>query len=149
LALFTCLSIAKLFGVTYAIDPIFITTLLTIIGYSINDTCVIFNHIREHMKAENTHNIQKVANTAVNKTLSRTLITSLTTFIPVFTLYCFAGAALELLAFSLLWGILWGTYSSVFLATPIACDLDKLFKKITKNNKGSKAAPAPQTKKHK
>ena len=134
-ALFACLAFAKFFGIVYEIDQIFISTILTVIGYSINDTVVIFDRIREKMKIFGTNVISVVANDAVNTTLSRTIITSFTTLLPVATLYIMGGIALEGLAFFLLFGIMIGTYSSIFIATPIANDVSNTIDYIRKQLK--------------
>ena len=129
LALFSCLAFAKLVGWRYDVDFAFILTILTVIGYSVNDTIVIFNTIRQKMMGKDILD-SETANAGINKTLSRTLITSLTTLIPVLVLFLFGGIALESLAFSLFFGILWGTYSSIFIATPLAHDVGLLQKKF-------------------
>ena len=126
LALFACMSFAKLFGHVYEIDQLFLSTILTVIGYSINDTVVIFNGLRKKMQQKGTRDVNLIANEAINATLSRTLITSFTTFLPIFILFVWGGIGLQALSFSLLCGILWGTYSSVFIAMPLGKDLNRL-----------------------
>ncbi|MEM9569585.1 MAG: protein translocase subunit SecF [Bacteroidota bacterium] len=133
-ALFACLALAKLFGVNYKITQGFITCTLTLIGYSINDTVIIFCRIREEKKNRAGRGIgdKESLNKSISLTLSRTIVTSITTFLPVMVLYFTGGIALEPMAFALGCGIIFGTYSSIFIATPIAYDMDKTSNFITK-----------------
>jgi len=94
--------------------------LLTIIGYSVNDTIVIFDRVRENVKAMRGDALTTVVNLSVNQTLSRTLITAGTTLLSVLSLYLFGGEALRGFAFTMLVGIVSGTYSTVFIASAIA-----------------------------
>ncbi|MGB0863835.1 MAG: protein translocase subunit SecDF [Saprospiraceae bacterium] len=105
------------------IDQVFIGAILTVIGYSINDTVVVFDRIREFVNAYTRKDKKEVFNLAVNNTISRTIITSLTTLFVVLILFLFGGGSIRGFAFALLVGILVGTYSSVFIATPIVYDL--------------------------
>ena len=118
-------SIANFFGFSYEVDQVFIAAILTIIGYSINDTVVVFDRIRETMGLKVGGNLIPLVNESINKTLSRTIITSMTTFIVVLVLFLFGGPSLGGFSFALLIGILVGTYSSVFVATPIMVELYK------------------------
>ncbi len=118
-------SIANFFGVSYEVDQVFIAAILTIIGYSINDTVVVFDRIRETMGLKVGGNLIPLVNESINKTLSRTIITSMTTFIVVLVLFLFGGPSLGGFSFALLIGILIGTYSSVFVATPIMVEFYK------------------------
>lgn len=97
-----------------------IAALLTIVGYSVNDTIVIFDRIREDLKMEKGKSYKEVANLAINQTLSRTLITSFTTLLPLVMLLIMGGGAVNDFALALFIGILVGTYSSIFIATPVA-----------------------------
>ncbi len=121
-------AIARLFGVAFEVDQIFIAAMLTIIGYSINDTVVVFDRIRENL-AEKPHekNIDTF-NQALNNTMSRTLMTSVTTLIVVFILLVFGGEVLRGFSFAIFIGIIVGTYSSIFIATPVVLDLSKNLK---------------------
>lgn len=92
---------------------------LTIVGYSLNDTIVIFDRIRENLKIDKKGSIFDVINRSVNQSLSRTLNTSLTTFIPVFILFLFGGPVLRGFSVALLIGVTVGTYSSMYIANPI------------------------------
>ncbi|MGB1205302.1 MAG: protein translocase subunit SecDF [Chitinophagales bacterium] len=105
------------------IDQTFIAALLTVIGYSINDTVVVFDRIREYLALNPKRNQNDVINDAINSTLSRTVVTSLTTLIVVLILFIFGGEVIRGMSFALLIGILVGTYSSIFVATPIVVDL--------------------------
>lgn len=116
-------SIANLLGLSFEIDQVFVAAILTIIGYSINDTVVVFDRIRENLGIKAGSERKAVFNEALNSTLSRTLITSLTTLVVVIVLFIFGGAVLKGFSFALLVGILVGTYSSVFVATPTVIDL--------------------------
>jgi preprotein translocase subunit SecF len=98
-----------------------VAALLTITGYSVNDTIVIFDRVRENMRTRMRRDpLEKVVNTAVNQTLSRTVITAGTTFLSVLSLFVFGGEVLEGFAFTMLVGIVSGTYSTVFIAAAIA-----------------------------
>lgn len=105
------------------IDQAFIAAILTVIGYSINDTVVVFDRIREYLGIYTNKEKDEILDSALNSTFSRTIITSLTTLIVVAILLVFGGATIKGFAFALLIGILVGTYSSIFVATPIVRDL--------------------------
>lgn len=97
-----------------------VAAILTITGYSVNDTIVIFDRVRENLKARRRDSLESVVNASVNETLSRTVITAGTTFLSVLALYLFGGEVLEGFAFTMLVGIISGTYSTVFIAAAIA-----------------------------
>lgn len=97
-----------------------VAAILTITGYSVNDTIVIFDRVRENLKSRRRDPLETVVNTSVNETLSRTIITAGTTFLSVLALYLFGGEVLEGFAFTMLVGIISGTYSTVFIAAAIA-----------------------------
>ena len=99
-----------------------IAALLTIVGYSINDTIVVFDRIREDLKLMRKDDFKTVLNASINQTLSRTVITSLTTLLVVIALFLFGGNVINDFAFVLLVGIIVGTYSSIFVASPILMD---------------------------
>lgn len=96
-----------------------IAALLTLVGYSMNDTIVIFDRIRENLKMSRRESLEAVMNRAVNQTLSRTVMTSGLTFLTVIALFLFGGPVLHGFSFALVCGIIVGTYSSVFIASPI------------------------------
>lgn len=122
-------AIANLVGISFEADQVFVAAILTIIGYSINDTVVVFDRIRENIGIKSGSEMFKVFNESLNSTISRTLITSVTTLIVVIVLFIFGGAVLQGFSFALMIGILVGTYSSIFIATPIVVDLDRQLNK--------------------
>ena len=99
-----------------------IAALLTIVGYSINDTIVVFDRIREDRRLMRKADRKTIINTSINQTLSRTLLTSLTTLLVVLALYLLGGEVINDFAFVLLVGVLVGTYSSIFIASPVLID---------------------------
>ena len=105
------------------IDQAFIAAILTIIGYSINDTVIIFDRIREYTTIHQKRNLKDNINDALNSTLARTVNTSGTTFVVLLTIFLFGGEVIRGFTFALLIGIIVGTYSSLFTASPIAFDL--------------------------
>jgi len=118
-------SIAGTFGASFEIDQVFIAAILTVIGYSINDTVIIYDRIRENVENRGSRHMLKVFNDSINETLSRTLITSFTTMIVVIVLLFFGGEVLRGFSFALFVGITVGTFSSIYIATPIVVDLMK------------------------
>jgi preprotein translocase subunit SecF len=96
-----------------------IAALLTLVGYSVNDTIVIFDRVRENLRQRRKEPFAKVLNDSINQTLTRTLITSGTTFLAVLCLFLFGGEVLRGFAFSLVIGIIVGTYSTIYVATPL------------------------------
>ena len=112
------------------IDQAFIAAILTVIGYSLNDTVVVFDRIREYINEHSSWDFGRIVNGALNSTLSRTLNTSLTTLVVLMAMFIFGADSLRGLLFALIVGVLVGTYSSVFIATPIMRDtLKRLDKK--------------------
>ena len=112
------------------IDQAFIAAILTVIGYSLNDTVVVFDRIREYISEHSSWEFDKIVNGALSSTLSRTLNTSLTTLVVLIAMFVFGADSLRGLLFALIIGVLVGTYSSVFIASPIMHDtLKKLDKK--------------------
>lgn len=105
------------------IDQAFIAAILTVIGYSINDTVIVFDRIRENLGLHPNKSQSEVINDSINRTFSRTTFTSLTTLFVVFGLFLFGGSSIKGFAFALLVGIVIGTYSSIFIATPLMIDL--------------------------
>ena len=117
------------------IDQAFIAALLTVIGYSINDTVVVFDRIREFLGTYLGKSKTEVINMAVNSTVSRTVITSITTLFVVAILFFFGGASIKGFAFALMIGIIVGTYSSIFVATPLVHDLTGEMKPLKSSSK--------------
>ena len=116
------------------IDQAFIAAILTVIGYSLNDTVVVFDRIREFLKGHPNKELKSTVNRALNSTLSRTLNTSLTTLIVLLAIFIFGGESIRGFMFALIVGVLVGTYSSVFIATPVMFDTQKRTKKRSQNN---------------
>jgi len=118
------------------IDQAFIAAILTVLGYSINDTVVVFDRIREYLKLHPKRKREQNVDEAINGTLRRTFSTSLSTFVVLLTIFLFGGATIRGFTFALLVGVVVGTYSSIFVATPIAYDFQKRVAKIVaKRNK--------------
>jgi len=107
------------------IDQAFVAAILTVIGYSINDTVVVFDRIRENLGIHKTSNQADQINESLNSTLSRTINTSMTTFIVLLIIFLFGGAAIKGFIFALMIGVIVGTYSSLCIATPILIDFSK------------------------
>ena len=110
---------------SYEIDLSIIAAFLTIVGYSLNDTIVVFDRIRENIPKHIKKTLEEVINVSLNQTLSRTVITSFTTLIVVMVLFYFGGEVIHLFAFALIVGVFIGTYSSMFIASPVIVMLDK------------------------
>ena len=126
------LIVLGIFSLTYKIMPFnmeinqaFIAAILTVIGYSLNDTVVVFDRIRENIAEQTQWKLNKVVDTALNSTLSRTLNTSLTTLLVLLAIFIFGGDSIRGFMFALIVGVIVGTYSSVFIATPVMFDTQK------------------------
>ncbi|MEH0155020.1 protein translocase subunit SecDF [Limibacter armeniacum] len=130
-------AIATLLGAPFEVDQVFVAAILTIVGYSINDTVVVFDHVREHLAENKGTSLKDTFNKAINNTLNRTLITSLTTLLVIVILLIFGGEVLRGFSFSMMVGILVGTYSSVFIASSIVYDTNKKFNVKTGDKKES------------
>ena len=113
------------------IDQAFIAAILTIIGYSVNDTVIVYDRIREYFGLYPDKEKNEVINMAINSTMSRTVITGITTLITVFLLWIFGSGSIKGFAFALVIGVIVGTYSSVFIASPVMSDLSKADIRIT------------------
>ena len=125
-ALITIGIFSLLYGIlpfTMDVDQSFIAAILTIIGYSINDKVVVFDRIREYQTLYPKRSIRDNINNAINSTLARTVNTSGTTFVVLLAIFLFGGEVIRGFIFALMFGVVIGTYSSVFVATPIAYDL--------------------------
>lgn len=107
------------------IDQHFIAAILTVIGFSMNDTVVVFDRIREYFRKRPGTDKKEVINSAINDTMSRTIMTSLTVFITLLVLFIFGGEVTRGFSFAMMIGVLTGTYSSIFVAAPVLVDLDK------------------------
>jgi preprotein translocase subunit SecF len=106
-----------LFSIDVNLDVL--AAILTLLGYSLNDTIIVFDRIREGITKSKNANLTEIINESITRTLARTTLTSLTTFFVVFTLFMFGGEIIHAFAFTLLVGIIVGTYSSIFVASPI------------------------------
>jgi preprotein translocase subunit SecF len=104
-----------------------LAALLTIVGYSLNDTIVVYDRIRENMRRTKTEAYEKVINLSINETMSRTILTSVTTLIVIVILFLLGGGVIHNFAFALLIGIVVGTYSSIFVASPVVIFLEQRF----------------------
>ena len=118
---FVTLGIFSIMG--YEISLPIIAAFLTIVGYSLNDTIVIFDRIRENIKSMKRLTYSEVIDKSINDSLSRTIVTSITTFIVVFILWLFGGEVINLFAFAMMVGVIVGTYSSIFIACPLVLRL--------------------------
>lgn len=127
---------ARALGLSYEMDQVFIASILTIIGFSINDTVVIYDRIREYLGNSPKSKLKDVINPALNDTFSRTIITSLTVLFVVVVLFIFGGETLRGFSFAMLVGVISGTYSTLFIATPLVLD-------ASSDDIQKPAAPAP------
>lgn len=115
----------KIMPFSMEVDQTFIAAILTVIGYSINDTVVVFDRIRETIKLYPKRDRYEVINDALNSTLARTFSTSLSTFIVVFIIFLLGGSTIQSFTFAILLGVIIGTYSTLFVATPIAYEIQR------------------------
>jgi SecD/SecF fusion protein len=107
------------------IDQHFIAAVLTVIGFSMNDTVIVFDRIREYFRKRPNESKETIINAAINDTISRTIMTSLTVFLTILILFIFGGEVTKGFAFAMMIGVVVGTYSSIFVAAPVLVDLDK------------------------
>ncbi|MFB0937756.1 MAG: protein translocase subunit SecDF [Urechidicola sp.] len=133
------LIVLSIFSIFYKFAPFdmeigqsFIAAILTVVGYSLNDTVVIFDRIREYAKEHSTWKYSKIVNSALSNTLGRTINTSITTLVVLSAIFLFGGDSIRGFMFALIIGVLVGTYSSLFIASPIMYDTSK---KLNKDNK--------------
>ena len=109
----------------YEISLAVFAALLTIVGYSLNDTIVIFDRVRENVKGLKSANFRSVINQSINESLSRTIVTSVTTFLVVLILFLVGGEVIHSFAFAMIVGVIVGTYSSIFVASPVVIKMAK------------------------
>ena len=109
-----------------------VAAVLTIVGYSMNDTVVIYDRIRENLSRFSSLNISEISNISINETLSRTVITSVTTLLALFSIFLLGGSILKGFSFAMIVGVIIGTYSSIFVAAPILKYLNVSYKTIEK-----------------
>lgn len=105
-----------------------LAAILTIIGYSVNNTIIILDRLRENIKFKTRETFENLINLSINQTLTRTIFTTLTTIFPILTLYFFGGIILSDFALALLLGMVVGTYSSIFISSPLLTEWNKIFK---------------------
>jgi preprotein translocase subunit SecF len=141
--IFVTVAFLGFFG--YELSLNVVAALLTITGYSVNDTIVIFDRVRENFGKMRREPLEQVVNTSVNQTLSRTVITAGTTFLSVLALYLFGGEVLEGFAFTMLVGIVSGTYSTIFIAAAIAIILSQRKAGVAAATSSAPAAAAKKT----
>ena len=116
-------------GLNLEIDITIVAAFMTLIGYSINDTVIVFDRIRENIKIHKTKPINEIINTSISQTMSRTVLTGGTTLMTVFVLLIFGGEVLRAFAFTLFFGIIIGTYSSIFVASALVYEYAIKYKK--------------------
>jgi len=116
----------------FEINLSIVAALLTIVGYSMNDTVVIFDRVRENLKKYSSKSINEISNLSINETLSRTIITSLTTLLALLSIFFFGGKILQGFSFAMILGVIFGTYSSIFIANPILIKLKVNQKSVLK-----------------
>ena len=119
----------------FEINLSIVAAVLTIVGYSMNDTVVIFDRVRENLKKYSDIKIFEITNISINETLSRTIITSVTTLLALLSIFIFGGAILKGFSFAMILGVLVGTYSSIYIANPILVRLNVSQKTILKEEK--------------
>ena len=127
------LGIFSLFGLE--INLSIVAAVLTIVGYSMNDTVVIFDRVRENLRKYSDINIFELTNISINETLSRTIITSTTTLLALFSIFFFGGEILKGFSLAMILGVFFGTYSSIYIANPILVFLKVSQKTILKDDK--------------
>ena len=127
------LGIFSLFG--FEINLSIVAAVLTIVGYSMNDTVVIFDRVRENLKKYSDIKIFELTNISINETLSRTIITSITTLIALLSIYFFGGEILKGFSLAMILGVIFGTYSSIYIANPILVSLNVSQKTVIKEDK--------------
>ena len=116
----------------FEINLSIVAAVLTIVGYSMNDTVVIFDRVRENLKKYSDIKIYEITNISINETLSRTIITSITTLLALLSIFIFGGAILKGFSFAMILGVIVGTYSSIYIANPILVKLNVSQKTIIK-----------------
>ncbi|MGB3618957.1 MAG: protein translocase subunit SecDF [Catalinimonas sp.] len=140
LTVLAVVAIARVFGLVLEVDQVFLAAMLTVVGYSINDTVVIFDRIREYINDNPRLKVADLLDDAVSSTLSRTLMTGVTTILVVLILFLFGGAVLKGFSFALLAGVLLGTFSSLFVAPGLIVDTTR--KSLAKEPVAGGKAPA-------
>ncbi len=130
----TTVGIYCLFGLEFNLTSV--AALLTIVGYSLNDTVVIFDRVRENLRKYKTMPLSDLLDRSINETLARTMMTSLTTLLALVALLIFGGPVIRGFTIAMIWGVVIGTYSTIYISTPVLVHL---------NLRRESAAPAVQT----
>ena len=141
---FVCLGLFALAGLEFNVTTI--AGFLTLVGYSVNDTVVVFDRIRENLANRVGRDLPTTVNISINQTLSRTVITSALTWIVVFGLFVFGGPALNAFAFVLCVGVVVGTYSSIYIASPFIVIWKEYSDRRKARSLGAEAASRPSRK---
>jgi preprotein translocase SecF subunit len=128
------LGIFSLLGLEFNLSTV--AALLTIVGYSLNDTVVIYDRVRENLRRYKTMSLPELIDRSINETLARTVMTSLTTLLALIALFVFGGPVIRGFTFAMIWGVLVGTYSTIYIASPLLLHL---------NLRRESVAPATQT----
>ena len=118
----------------FEINLSIVAAVLTIVGYSMNDTVVIFDRVRENLKKYTSKKIDEISNLSINETLSRTIITSSTTLLALLSIFFFGGTILHGFSFAMILGVIFGTYSSIFIANPVLIKLKVSQKSVLKED---------------
>jgi SecD/SecF fusion protein len=127
---------------TLEIDQAFIAAILTVVGYSINDTVVVYDRIREYLREHHKHEPLGIIERAMNSTIGRTFNTSMTTFVVLLMIFIFGSETIRGFAFALMVGVIVGTYSSLFVATPSTVDLTSDWHKQSEDEKKKEVSAA-------
>lgn len=133
------LGIFSLLGLEFNLATV--AALLTIVGYSLNDTVVVFDRVRENLRKYKKMLLEDLLNRSLNDTLARTLMTSVTTMLALVALFVFGGPVIRDFTFALIWGVLIGTYSSMFIAAPILLYLNLRAESVALPSEAEKASP--------
>ena len=135
------IGVFSLLGLEFNLSTV--AAILTIAGYSINDTVVVYDRVRENLRKYKVRPLEDVLNMSLNDTLSRTLLTSITTLIALLILYFYGGEVIKGFSFAMIWGVLVGTYSSIYVATPLLIHMDLRASAVALPDKGDDATAAP------
>ena len=135
------IGVFSLLGLEFNLSTV--AAILTIAGYSINDTVVVYDRVRENLRKYKVRPLEDVLNMSLNDTLSRTLLTSITTLLALLILYFYGGEVIKGFSFAMIWGVLVGTYSSIYVATPLLIHMDLRASAVALPDIGDDATAAP------
>ncbi len=136
-------TVAFIYYAGFEISLVVVGAILTVIGYSLNDTIVIFDRVRENLKAHKKMPFAELLNRSVNETLPRTVMTGMTSIATLMTLIIFAGPVIRPFAWVLLFGVIIGTFSSIFVAAPLLLAIERRWPRRTEDRARPSARPAP------